>query len=97
VLVRQVRDFGRPEPNSLPSLTVVCPAGLRVIGGGVVTSISGAGRDDLMRVQLLFSGPTSLPGTVSLTAWTATSVVVSRLAQDTHLIYTVTAFCIPGS
>jgi len=52
--------------------------------------IAGGVPQDLARIHLLYSGPTSA------TEWTAAATAVQTLSQSADLTYTVYALCTPG-
>jgi len=86
-----VQDFGRATAGTLLQLTAACAPGEVVQAGGVVPTITGGVPQDIQRVHLLFSGPTSA------TAWTAAATAVQTLSVNAELTYTVYALCAPDA
>ena len=84
-----MQDFGRATAGTILELTAACQPGEVVTAGGVVPTVTGGVPQDVARIHLLFSGPTSA------TAWTAAATAVQTLSVDADLTYTVYALCAP--
>jgi len=84
-----MQDFGRAQAGDLFILASPCAPGEIVHAGGVVPTITGGTPQDIQRIHLLFSGPTSA------TEWTAAATCIQTLSPNADLTYTVYALCAP--
>ena len=82
------QDFGEVNGGALIQVTVSCPPGTVVVGGGSVTHIFPPNDSDTTKLHQLFSGPTSP------TDWTTASTAVGNLSNNSDLQYTASATCI---
>ena len=89
-LVSVTQSFPRPASGAFIQLIAMCPAGMIVVGGGVLVVFIPPNDLDVARIHALFSGP------LGDSAWMAANTVVSRPSQGSTLVYTVTATCIPS-
>jgi hypothetical protein len=76
------------QSGDLIQVTVACPPGTEVIGGGAVTAITPPNDTDTKRMHQLFSGP------ISDTEWVTASTAVSTLSNGANLRYIASATCI---
>ena len=74
--------------GALIQVTVTCPPGTAVIGGGAITEITPPNDDDTKRMHQLFSGP------ASDTEWVTASTAVSTLSNGSNMRYIASATCI---
>jgi hypothetical protein len=87
-IVSITQDFGQAQSGEVIQVTVACPPGTQVIGGGAVTQITPPKAADTRRLHQLFSGP------ASDTEWVTASTAVSTMSDGSNLRYIASATCV---
>jgi hypothetical protein len=87
-IVSTTQDFGRVQNGTLVQVTVACPSGMQVIGGGAVIVITPPNDTDTKRMHQLFSGP------ISDTEWETASTAIATLSNGSNMRYIASASCI---
>jgi hypothetical protein len=87
-IVSLTQDFGQAQSGEVIQVTVACPPGTQVIGGGAVTQITPPNAADTRRLHQLFSGP------ASDTEWVTASTAVSTMSDGSNLRYIASATCV---